>query len=203
MLFLNHKKTIDIPINKKVPLLTLDNRWHELFPSNNKPKKIVELENKLNKLIQEQGKVNTEFKEYTLLKKKFVSEIMNNMSEAFEKKDENASKNMEKSKKYIDEINEKLIKYEMILDELPHKIKETNEELLKVSVNICYNDMEKSKKEIVKLNEWIEETKSKLKENIIIKQEKEEQNQKVYTYLHDLLGFEIINLFDDDYGDEE
>ncbi|WP_132282731.1 hypothetical protein [Natranaerovirga hydrolytica] len=198
----SEKDTLDLKIEKKIPLLTLDARWHELFPKSKKTRRMIDLEKKLNEYIKEQGQINNEFREYTSLKKKMMKEIMENMEDVFDKNDEDATKHMEKNKKFINDINEKLKKYEEMLDDLPNKIKEANDALLKISVDICYNDMEDNNQAIHSLEQWIKDTKEELKNNIVIKEEKEIENQKIYTYMHDLLGYEMINKFDQNYGDK-
>jgi F0F1-type ATP synthase membrane subunit b/b' len=203
MAFIKRKKKVpDFTFKKKVPLLTLDQRWHELFPKDKKNRRIIELENKLNELIREQGQTNNDFKEYTLLKKRMLSDIMDNMSDAIDYNDKDASKLLEKNKQYISEINEKLEKYDNKLDEIPSKIQQVNEELFKECAEICYTTMEDNKKEIENLEVWIEETKNLLKEKIIKKQEMQEVNSKIYSYMHDLVGLEIVNYLDKDFGEE-
>ena len=49
---------------KYVPLLTLDPRWHQLFPDHMKTKRMIQLEKKLNKLIKKQGQTNNDLKDY-------------------------------------------------------------------------------------------------------------------------------------------
>jgi uncharacterized protein (DUF885 family) len=173
-----------------------------LFPKDKKNRRIIELENKLNELIREQGQTNNDFKEYTLLKKRMLSDIMDNMSDAIDYNDKDASKLLEKNKQYISEINEKLEKYDNKLDEIPSKIQQVNEELFKECAEICYTTMEDNKKEIENLEVWIEETKNLLKEKIIKKQEMQEVNSKIYSYMHDLVGLEIVNYLDKDFGEE-
>ena len=49
---------------------------------------------------------------------------------------------------------------------------------------------------IQKLAAWIEVTRTELKRRIIIKQDKEIANTNIYTYMHDLLGPEMMEVFD-------
>ena len=41
--------------------------------------------------------------------------------------------------------------------------------------------------------------KEELKEKLILKQEKETVNQELYSYMHDIFGADVINLFDTKY----
>lgn len=179
--------------NKKLPIIILDQHWYALFRENEKTKQISDLETKLKQLIQEQGELNNKVKEFSLLKKDLMNKIIANMNENY---DNNSAKLMEINQKYILEINEKLEKYEKRLEELPLIIKKMNEDLLVLSVEFFYKRMKKVNKELQQMQQWIDETREKLKLKIIEKQEKEEQNKNVYNYMHDLLGHEFLNLFD-------
>ena len=48
---------------KKLPILTLDHKWHQLFTQVNVTPEIKAGEEKLNTLLKRQGKINTETKE--------------------------------------------------------------------------------------------------------------------------------------------
>lgn len=191
-------KVLEVPINKKVHLLTLDNRWHELFKEN-KSRKIKSLENKLNNLIKEQGKLNNDYKEYTALKKKVMTDIVTNMSEACEEENNKAIENMDKNKNYITEINKKLDSIENRLVKLPQEIEQTNKNLLESSMADCYARMIASKIKINSYEEQVNELRNKLKELVIEKNENEEQYEKLYTYMHDLVGHDVIEQFDNMY----
>ena len=63
---------------KEIPLLTLDNKWHQLFTQAQTeiPAEVQRWEAKLNELIKRQGKLNTESKDIRKVKKKLMTEIM-------------------------------------------------------------------------------------------------------------------------------
>ena len=50
-------------IGRKIPILTLDNKWHKLFTQAEYSSEIKHTEKELNELLKRQGKVNTESKE--------------------------------------------------------------------------------------------------------------------------------------------
>lgn len=191
-------KIMEVTINKKVHHLTLDNRWHELFKEN-KSRKIKSLENKLNNLIKEQGKLNNDYKEYTALKKKVMTDIVTNMSQACEEENNKAIENMDKNKNYITEINKKLDSIENRLVKLPQEIEQTNKSLLESSMADCYARMIASKIKINSYEEQVNELRNKLKELVIEKNENQEQYEKLYTYMHDLVGRDVIEQFDNMY----
>ena len=83
MPFSNEKFTKAIQ-SKKIPVLTLDNKWHQLFTQTGITKEIKQLEKQLNDLLKKQGKMTTELKDLKKIKSNLMSEIMSS-TEAIEK----------------------------------------------------------------------------------------------------------------------
>lgn len=50
-------------LDKKVPILVLDQKWHRLFAIHGKTDEIKKVEGELNSLLAEQGKCNQELKD--------------------------------------------------------------------------------------------------------------------------------------------
>lgn len=186
--------------NKKIPILTLDERWHQLFPEYEKTPHIKELEKKLNNLMKQQGKEISEIKEMKKLKKKLMDEIVNNMDAANIEGNSLKIRKQEKSQKLIKEINDKIVKYEEELIELPYQIKKANEKLMIESMKICYQRLKNNEEQIAKNSEWVAKVREELKKRILIKQDLEMKNSSIYTYMHDLLGAEAIQIFDNEQG---
>lgn len=183
---------------RKIPILTLDNRWHQLFPGGVKTPDIKRLEDDLNTKIKKQGKVNNELIELRKLKQKLMKQIMTNMDTASDTKTEaRRQKKLEKSKKLIEDINNKLENYEEQQYDFPHEIREANMALMIATAEECYTRIQRSEAELKLITEWINKTRVELKKQILIKQEKEELNEYMYSYLHDMLGPEFMEVFDD------
>lgn len=98
---------------KKIPVLTLDNKWHQLFTQTDPDKKIKKLEEELNELLKRQGKANTDIKEIKKIKKKLMEEIVENADEASSSKGSKAEKKLADNKRLINECNEKMEFYEI------------------------------------------------------------------------------------------
>ena len=73
MLVMSRKDEIYKPAlaGKKIPILTLDNKWHKLFTQKKPDKKLRRLEEELNELLKKQGKLTSEIKDIKKLKKKY------------------------------------------------------------------------------------------------------------------------------------
>ena len=61
---------------KKIPILTLDNKWHQLFTQTEMSPEIKELADQLNALVERDSKLRGETKDIKKLKKKLLGEIM-------------------------------------------------------------------------------------------------------------------------------
>ena len=62
--------------DKKIPILTLDHKWHQLFTQQEYSSELKDMECELNGLLKRQGKVNTKNREIRKLKKKLMDEIV-------------------------------------------------------------------------------------------------------------------------------
>ena len=150
--------------------------------------------------MKQQGKEISEIKEMKKLKKKLMDEIVNNMDAANIEGNSLKIRKQEKSQKLIKEINDKIVKYEEELIELPYQIKKANEKLMIESMKICYQRLKNNEEQIAKNSEWVAKVREELKKRILIKQDLEMKNSSIYTYMHDLLGAEAIQIFDNEQG---
>lgn len=191
---INYKKILG---NRKVPILTLDARWHELFPEHEKTSTMKELENQLNKLLQQQGKLVTDAKDMKVLKRKLMDEIVANMGEENGIVSKLKIRKQQKSQQLILDINRKLEDSNEFLLSIPYEIQEVNQALLIESMKVCYEKFRLNKEDINQIEEWIERAREELKRRILVKQDKEMQNDAMYSYLHNLLGADVMNIFDE------
>ena len=194
----------DMVRGKRLPILILDNRWQQLFPDDQKPAHIRKLENNLLNAMKKQSRLGTDLKELQALKKKLMSEIMLNMNEvSSDDKEEKRRRKLDKSQKLIIDINDKISKCMRETDEIPDEIRKANEELMLASVRVCYEKMNNNEADIKDISDWLDRTRIELKRQVLIKQDKEEANQKIYTYLHDMFGPEFMEIFDRNDGNVE
>lgn len=189
--------------NKNVPILVLDQKWHRLFAIHGKTVVIKELEAGLNALLARQGKLNTELRELKRLKNKTMDSIVQNMEGTAEKAHNTVSeKKLEENRRLMDEINEKMEAYEEELMEIPKQIHDTNESLMLESMDYFYEKIRVNQTESLEIEEWIKQVRVDLKKNIIRKQNRDINNREIYAYLHDILGAEVLDLFDIKYEEE-
>ncbi len=185
---------------KKIPILTLDNKWYKLFPNLNEQPKILNLARELNDLLKRQGKLNTETKDIKNIKMRLMQEIVPMVDELEQNHDKTLEKKIEDHKRLIEESNERLESYQDELFELPKLIEQKNHELMLATMEFCYENMESNTEEIVRITKWVAEIREELKTNLVRKQEKEIYNRQMYAYMHDVFGADVIEMFDMKYN---
>lgn len=183
--------------DKKVPILVLDQKWHRLFAIHGKSEEIKQFEEELNGLLARQGQTNQDIKDLKKVKNNLMESIVANMDgKNEENQDPVLQKKMEENKRLINEVNEKIEACEDELLELPKQIKEKNEDLMLASMDFCYDKLRTNNEEIEEIAAWIKQMRIDLKKNIIKKQNREINSKEIYSYMHDIFGAQIIDIFD-------
>lgn len=187
---------------KKIPILTLDNKWYRLLDDKTRAR-VAGTEEQLNTLLKRQGKLNTEIKDIKKLKKKLMGEIVAMANEAEQNDSDEIAKKLEQHKKLVEECNERLAEYQDELLELPREIDRLNCQLMLATMECCYTTMQENTEEIEAIAEWVTGIRIELKKRLVKKQEMEQQNHAIYSYMHDVFGADVVNLFDMKYNPEE
>jgi hypothetical protein len=65
-----------------------------------------------------------------------------------------------------------------------------------------YEILHLNKKESDEIEAWIQQVRIDLKKNIIRKQNRDINNREMYSYLHDLFGPDVLDLFDIQYTEK-
>ncbi len=189
--------------SKRIGPLTLDHNWHVLFSNGDVNPGIKRLEEELNELIKRQGKVTTESKEIKVLKKKLMEEIVPLADAVSQGEDAKAEKKLEENKRLIEECNEKLDAYQDEMLDLPIRIREVNHQLMLLTMEDCYTRLKTNEADIEEIDKWVKQIRIDLKKKLIRKQEKEQMNHNLYSYMHAVFGADVIDLFDMKYEMKE
>ena len=64
------------------------------------------------------------------------------------------------------------------------------------TMKVCYETLHENTEYIQGLDEWITKVRVELKKNVIHLQEAEMENYNLYSYMHQIFGPEVIDLFD-------
>ena len=187
---------------KKVPVLTLDNKWYRLLNELGR-EAAKDLENQLNELLKRQGKLTTEAKDIKKLKKKLMNEIVPMVDEVEQTKDKKLLKEIDDHKRLIEECNQKLDSYQEELMDLPREIEQVNQKLMLLTMEYCYDTLQENTQQINEIGDWVTNVRIELKKNLIRKQEMEQKNHEIYAYMNDIFGADVMNLFDLTYDPEQ
>ena len=181
---------------KKIPVLTIDKKFYDLTDAVGKSEKMENLQKELLDLVKAQGKANTEIREVQKLKKKLMQEILENSDESLSISDEEKDKKAQENTRLIAECNEKIEEYEDDILELPKEIDAVNLDLMAELMSNCYEVMKENRKDIDEISKWITQVRIELKKKLVIKTDKEVKNQQIYSYMHDIFGPAVIEIFD-------
>ena len=69
-------------------------------------------------------------------------------------------------------------------------------DLQDADLNPELSKIEGNDEEIKEIDAWIKQVRIDLKKNIIKKQNREINSKEIYSYMHDIFGAEIIDVFD-------
>lgn len=177
-----------------IPILTLDERWYHLITDKLKTDEIRYWEKRLNELLKKQGQVNNDIKEVKKIKNQLIQDVVDNMQD--EDNDPKKAKVMEQNQRLIQEAKDKINSLEDEALDIPRDIVDANRNLLIETVKVCYNKINSNKEDLEVLDKWINATRVKLKKNILIKQDKEEANNRMYSSMHDILGVDVMKELD-------
>lgn len=196
---MSRREEIYVPAlsGKKIPLLTLDHKWHQLFSQVHTTSAIQKAEEELNVLLKQQGKINSETKDIKKIKNRLMDEIVNMMEDV---DNPETSKKIEDNKRLIEECNTKLDEYRDRNLDLPKLINNANKNLMLLTMEACYEDIQENHKQIEEITEWINNIRVELKKNMVRKEEMQRRNQDLYAYMHDIFGADVIELFDMKFG---
>lgn len=189
---------------KNIPILTLDNKWHQLFTQTEMTPEISDLSDELNALVERDGKIRSETKDLKKVKKKLLGEIVPLRDKA--NKLGNApgiEKEISERTRLINECNDKLDSHQDELLDLSKQIYDIDYQLMLETMKVCYERLHDNTEDIKALDEWIKRARIELKKNVIRLQESEMENYNLYSYMHQIFGPEVVDLFDMKYDPDK
>lgn len=187
---------------KRLPVLTLDNKWYRLLDELGK-NAVKEIEEQLNDLLKRQGRLNSEMKDLKRLKMKLMGEIVPMVDEASQGAGAELDRKIEENKRLIEECNEKMEEHKDELMDLPTAIDQMNYSLMLETMEYCYHQIQENTSEINEIEAWVAQIRVELKKRLVKKQMMEQKNHDIYSYMHDIFGAEVVDLFDLAYNPEE
>jgi len=182
-------------IGKDIPVLTLDHKWYRLLDRVGK-ENVRSLEEELNELLKKQGRINSEIKELKKVKKKLMEEIVSLANESGASPAASQDEKIAQNKHLVEECNARIDTYNDENLELPGEINRINRKLMLLTMEHCYDTLQSNTDDINELEDWITKIRIELKKNLIRKQEMELKNHEIYSYMNDIFGLEVMDLFE-------
>jgi len=182
---------------KSIPILTLDNKWHQLFTQTEMTPEIEQLADQLNALVERDGKIRSETKDIKKLKKKLLGEIVPLRDKANKSANSAAiEKEIQDRTRLINDCNDRLDSHQDELLDLSREIYDVDYKLMIETMKVCYETLHENTDYIKTMDEWISKGRVELKKNVIRLQETEMENYNLYSYMHQIFGPEVIEIFD-------
>ena len=114
---MSKKEEVFIPAleGKKIPIISLDNKWYRLMNGLDKTAHMQKLEDELKELLKYQGKLNSEIKALRKQKKNLMDSIVGGM-------DNSNARTQDDYKKQIEDCNNRLAEFQDKLLDLLEKV---------------------------------------------------------------------------------
>lgn len=186
---------------KNIPILVIDPKWKLLFPEEKMTPEIKDTSKSLLDKIDEQQHLREESKKIKKIKKNLMSEIIG-LRDKMNAEGENSDteNELDEHTRLIGECNERLDSNVDKLGRLPQEIYDLNFKLMVLSMAECYTKLKQNTDEISEIDDWLHTVRMELKKKVIRKQEGEIENFDLYSYMHQIFGPEVIDIFDMKYN---
>jgi flagellar biosynthesis/type III secretory pathway chaperone len=195
-------KDIDFKDNivkrNRIPILIYVPEWIQLF-SNYKSRSMQKTIAKLEELIAREKECDSEIRSMEKRKKIVMNKILYLSKDINENMNEAALPKMEEAQNEIIDINQKIPVLLEELELLPGQINEQNTELLKETIKRSYEMIKERKSESEKCQEQVNEMRQKLSELIQKKVETEERVNKLYSFIHGMIGADEMESLDESF----
>lgn len=193
-------KDIDIKENivrrNRIPILIYTPDWIQLF-SNYRSKNMQRIIGKLEELLSREKKLEEELKEAEKKKKMLMNKILHLSNELNENSNNPAIDMLAKAQKEILSINTRIPQILEELEEIPFAIDSQNTELLKETIKRAYELINESKREADITLDEINKIRENLGNLIKKKVDLEERVNKLYSYLHGIMGASEMEKLDE------
>lgn len=182
----------------KIPILIYTPEWIQLFTNYNSKslKKAVEA---IEELLSRERSCETEQKELERRKKTLMNKILYISKEINEDNNVDAIPKMEEAQKELLAINERIPQIIEELETLPGLINQQNTVLLKETIKRAYELIKEHKDEAQTCQEEINQIRQKLAELITKKVDMEERVNRLYSYIHGMVGADEMEKLDNSY----
>ncbi|WP_026507270.1 hypothetical protein [Butyrivibrio sp. MC2013] len=186
---------------KNIPIVTADDKWKLLFGEEGATPEINAMAKELDELIDRQSMYKQKIRDIKRLKKTLLDEVIV-LSDKLNSGDKSAGKELDDHKRLVKDCNSEMEELEESLIGLPTAIYELNFKLMLASMEVCYDKLHANTERINEIDSWLYATRKELKKQVIRLQEGETENFNLYSYMHQIFGPEVLDIFDMAYDPE-
>lgn len=196
------RKNTDIEVDEKiikknrVPVLIKDKEWKNIIASSHTNKTIQFFSKQLEDLINEEKELirqlnnNKQYKTKLMNKIIYLSDLLNRQGK------EEVLPELEKCKEEITKVNEIIDEIMDKTQDYPREIERVNLALLKETIVIVYKDITIGHDKLLVVDQEIQELREKLGNLRDEKDELEKKNEKLYSFLHTVIGHKEMEKLD-------
>ncbi|MDR3240269.1 MAG: hypothetical protein LBT44_09315 [Clostridiales bacterium] len=199
----NERKSLrldpDLLQDLKPPLLILDGLWQEQF-KNQKSGKMIALENKIKNLMIENARIKEAEQILIQKKREFLNRILQLTDDVHERNLQEAKDATSRLQKEVLDINLELEELENKSDNLPTQLEDASKDMLQETILAIYPRMRACQERAAALGPEIEQLREGLQKASEERLRCEEEVGRTYQLLHNLIGQEIVDTLDLQYG---
>lgn len=182
----------------KIPILIYTPDWIQLF-LNYGSKHLKKAVESLEALLAREKECESEQKELERRKKVLMNKILYISKEINEDNNLDAIPKMEEAQNELLQINEKIPMLIEELENLPFLINQQNTVVLKETIKRAYELIEEHKTDAEKCQTEINQIRVRLGELIKTKVDMEERVNRLYSFIHGMVGADEMEKLDDSY----
>ncbi len=171
----------------RIPILIYTPEWIQLF-SNFRSKALNKIVAALEELLSNERELEDELKQLEKRKKVVMNKILYISNDINDKNNQAAIPKMEEAQRELLDINERMPIIIEELETLPDLINQQNTVLLKETIKRAYELIKENKTEAEKCQQEIVEIRKKLGTLIQKKVEHDEKVNKLYSFVHGMIG---------------
>lgn len=191
IIFLSEKE------KRKLPLLHQDEEWINLY-ENTSDESMDQSAAILRHLLTNEEEAKKQFSLVTAEKKAAMRKIIQ-LSDSINNNHNLSDVDLLDAERIrVDKLNYDLDNIQYELETLPKKIQDANMKLLEATVDFSYTELNRREEELIEINREMIEIRDRLRELFERRIAHEEWNEKIYVYLHSLLGSAVIEKIDDE-----
>ena len=182
----------------KIPILMYTPEWIQLF-SGCKSNEMIKTIKDLEQLFTKEKDLEKELSELDTRKKTLMKKILYISRDMNDEEHTDAHEKMDEAEKELEEINKRIPVALEEMEELPFEINEKNTELLKETIMQAYEMIEEHKGESEKCQNQVNEIRKALGELIKKKVDLQENVNKLYSYIHGMVGAADMEKLDQEF----